>query len=493
MAESQIAQAVKYICDEKGISYESVLETIEAALAAAYRKDFGNKTQNIKVDFDIDTGKIKVFDVKTVVEDVPEEALVEAEAVAQTEAKKPAKPIKKDIAKIEEKAEDKSDKKESDMVGEEAEEEKKFNPKTDLQISDAKEVKKDAKVGDEIVTELEVPGEFGRMAAQTAKQVITQKLREAEREVLFDEFKDKEDEMIVGTVQRQEGRRVLVDLGRVTGVLPNDEQIPFEHYKPGDHIKVYVVSVEKTTKGPEIILSRAHTNIVKNLFASEVPEIASGSVEIKGIARDAGSRSKVSVFTEEENIDPIGSCIGQRGARVRTIITELKGEKIDIVEYSDDPAIYITNALAPAKVTEVELNEDEKSAVAKVEEDQLSLAIGRSGQNVHLASELTGWKIDIVSSSGEQITEEGVVKKEFEDVAEGGEPAKAGNLKESKSEDTPEIEANEKKSEPEKSESKSKAELQADLAEDKPKDKTDSKAEATITEIETDDTAVNEV
>ncbi|RJR31135.1 transcription termination/antitermination protein NusA [Candidatus Parcubacteria bacterium] len=384
MSESQVLNAIKQICDEKGISLESVIETIEAALAAAFRKDFGNKMQNIKVEFDPNTTKFKVFDVKTVVEDVPEEVLAELE---QKETKK-------------------EDAKRENKTTEETEEEKKFNPKTEIQISEAKKLKKDAKLEDVIKTELKVPGDFGRMAAQTAKQVITQKIREAERETLFHEFKAKEGDLVMATVQRHEGRVVLVDLGRTTAIMPQEEQIIRERYSPGDHIKVYILSVEQTTKGPSIIISRSHPNIVKKLFELEIPEIASGTVEIKGIAREAGARSKVAVWTDQENIDPIGSCIGQRGARVHTIISELKGEKIDIILYDDDPQVYIKNSLSPAKILEIKINDKEKTSLATVAEDQLSLAIGKSGQNVRLAAKLTGWKIDIISDKGEKITPE---------------------------------------------------------------------------------------
>ncbi len=409
MDHKSIADAVQQICDEKGISFESVIETIEAALAAAYRKDFGNKLQNIKVDFDIETGGIKVFDIKTVVEDVPEEELAAQEAAAAEGESLPPR--------MHEHAE----------VDEDGEEVHRFNPKTDMQISEAKALNSKYELGDTITTELEVPGDFGRMAAQTAKQVITQKIRETERETIFDEYKDREGEIIVGTVQRRERRIVLIDLGRATGVMPPEEEIPGEKYLPGASMKFYIVAVRSTTKGPEIVLSRAHADIVKQLFTLEIPEIASGVVEIKGVSREAGSRSKVAVWTDDEGIDPIGSCIGQRGARIQTIISELKGEKVDIIKYSDNPVEFITNALSPAKILSIETNEEEKEAVAKVAEDQLSLAIGKAGQNVRLAARLTGWKIDIVSENG------GVVEDEAEE----------GVATENESEPTEEVSAEE--------------------------------------------------
>jgi len=406
MDQSSIAEAVKQICDEKGVPIESVVQTIEAALAAAYRKDFGEKNQNIKVEFDLNTGKIKVFDIKTVVEDVPEEELEEAIKKEGEEKKETAqKDDKKEKKEDGDKKESKEDKK-AKTEEEEEEDAKRFNPKTDIQISDAQKIKKSYKIDDEIKTQLEVPGDFGRMAAQTAKQVIIQKLRETERETLYQEFKGQEGEILVGTVQRKEGNLVLIDLGRLTALLPPEEQIRNEGYAPGGHLKVYIISVSETTKGPEVIVSRSHPEIVKKLFALEIPEIANEVVEIKSVAREAGARSKIAVWTEQENIDPIGSCIGQRGARIQTIISELKGEKVDIIKYSDDPAEYIANALSPAKIIDIKINEEENSAVAKVAEDQLSLAIGKAGQNVRLAAKLTGWKIDIASEGGEKVEAE---------------------------------------------------------------------------------------
>lgn len=319
-----------------------------------------------------------MFDIKTVVEDVPEEVLAAQQAELEQIAAGTLPPPSHEHVEGEEGV-------------------KRFNPKTDLQISDALKIKTDAALGDVIKTQLEIPGDFGRMAAQTAKQVITQKLRETERATIFQEYKDREGELIVGTVQRREGRFVLIDLGRGTAILPYEEQIATENYVPGAKLKVFVLNVNSTTKGPEIVVSRSHPEIVRKLFTLEIPEIANGIVSIKAIAREAGSRSKVAVWTDEENIDPIGSCIGQRGARIQTIISELKGEKVDIVKYSDNPIEFITNALSPAKVQTIMLDEENKVATAKVAEDQLSLAIGRAGQNVRLASRLTGWKIDIMS------------------------------------------------------------------------------------------------
>lgn len=432
---SELTNAIKQICEEKGLSYEAVIGTIESALAAAYRKDFGEKNQNIKVEFDPDTAESKVFDVKTVVEDVPEEELEEGEAEVKEE--KAGK----------EKDEKKKGKKEVDIKEESSddeEEEKKFNPKTDIQLSDAKAIKKSYKLGDEIVTSLEVPGEFGRMAAQTAKQVIIQRLREAERENVFSEFKDKEGEVVSGVVQRQEGRVFLVDLGKSTGILLPEEQVYGERYNPGDRIKVYIKEVRLGSKGAEIILSRTSEEILKKVLYLEIPEISNGLVELKSVAREAGSRSKIAVFTDSENVDPIGSCVGQRGARIQTIIQELGGEKVDIIEWDENPNVFIANALSPAKVLSIDTNEEEKKATVKVAADQLSLAIGKSGQNARLAARLTGWKIDIVEDGAN--TEQGTENKEQDDEKEGeeSEKAKDQNYKEEEKKEDKKVEKGEK-------------------------------------------------
>ncbi len=383
------------ICEEKGIPEQMVIETIEAALAAAYRKDFGQPNQNIKVVFNTETGSSDVFDIKTVVED--QELPTEEELKAMMEKKAAARE-----AAAKAMAEGKT--------VEPVEEEKFFNPKTEIMISEAQKVKEDAKIGDEIKTELKVPAAYGRMAAQTAKQVITQKLREAERNTIYQEYKTKEGEIVIGVVQRREGRAILVDLGRTAGILPPDEQVEGERYTSGMRVKVYIASVNLGPKGPEIVLSRSHPEMVKKLFSLEIPEIANGSIEIKGIAREAGFRSKVAVMATRENIDPIGSCVGQRGTRIQTIISELGGEKIDVIQYSEDASQYIANALSPAKVSGIEVNEAERSSVVTVGEDQLSLAIGKAGQNVRLAAKLTGWKINIRGEkTGDAGSSEGAV------------------------------------------------------------------------------------
>jgi len=403
---SELSNAIKQVCEEKNLEYDTVVSTIELALAAAYRKDYGEKNQNIKVKFDVQTGKSEIFDIKTVVADLPEQE--EAEMLQRLYG-----------------PQDKSFKEESvysepelDADGKEI---KKFNPKTDIQLKEAKILKSGVEIGDEIITELPIPESYGRMAAQTAKQVIIQKLREMERDMVFNEFKGKEGEVVSGIVQRHEGRLVFVDLGKAIGILPAEEQIYGERYNVSDRIKVYIKEVREGHKGPEIILSRRSEEILRKIFYLEIPEIANGLVELKAVAREAGSRSKVAIWTDAENVDPVGSCVGQRGARIQTIISELGGEKVDIIEYNEDPAKFIANALAPAKISDIELIEAEHKAIVKVASDKLSLAIGKSGQNVRLAAHLTGWKIDIVED-GKEVkavdSENPEVAEEFEATAQ---------------------------------------------------------------------------
>lgn len=381
---SEISKAIQSLCEEKGLASTVVMETLEAALGAAFRKDFGNKQQNIKVKFDPESGDLKVWDVKTVVEDIEAEVLEKAQEELNARREK---------ARAEER----------ELTEEEIADLPHFNPKTEMMLAEAKKIKKKAKVGEVLEIELEVPHEFGRMAAQTAKQVIIQKIREAERNMVFDDFKKFEGQIIVGTIQRVEGRKVLVDLGRIAGVLPSDQQVGRDRYRPGARLKFYVLAVSMTGRGPEIILSRADSNMVREIFRQEIPEISDGLIEIKGVARDPGSRSKVAVWTADNSIDPIGSCIGQRGGRINTIIEELNGEKIDIVKYSEEASAYIANALSPAKIARVEQNEAAKTAEVYVTPEQFSLAIGRGGQNVRLASQLTGWKLTVKEEGGTQV------------------------------------------------------------------------------------------
>lgn len=415
---SEISKSIQILCEDKGLDASVVMDALQAALAAAYRKDFGNRQQNIKVEFDPETGDMKVWDEKEVVEDVPEDVLESS----QEELAKRREEAQKDGREL-------SEEEVADLI--------RFNPKTQIMISQAKEINKKAKLGDIIKIDLEVPGDFGRMAAQTAKQVIIQKLREAERNVVFDDLKGQEGGIIHGFVQRRDrSGGFIIDLGKVTGILPPNEMVRREHYKLGGRMKFYLRSISMGVRGPEIILSRADKRMVETVFEQEIPEIESGEVEIKGIARDPGNRSKVAVSTDDESIDPIGSCIGQRGSRITTIIDELGGEKVDIIEWSNDAVQYIKNALSPAKVDSVDLNDETKEAVAHVHEDQFSLAIGREGQNVRLAAELTGWKIKVhnagsneeVSSDDEAAAVEAPVVEtaaiEVEKPVEAEEPAK---------------------------------------------------------------------
>lgn len=431
--DKSIATAIKQICEEKNLSMEAVISAIEAALAAAYRKEFGNKDQNIKVVFNADNAQTAVFDVKTVVEDVDleeEEKLLEA----QREKREAGEEIP-----------------EEDLI-------KKFNPRAEIMISEATETNPDYKIGDIIETKLDVPEEYGRMAAQTAKQVIVQRLREAERDHIFSEYKDKEGELVLGTVQRKEGRRFIVDLGKANGVLPPEEQIRNEGYNIGTRLNFYIVQVHMTNKGPEIVLSRTHPDIVIELFATEVPEIAAGSVEIKGISREAGSRSKIAVAATEENIDPVGSCVGQKGSRVQTVINELGGEKIDIIEWDEDIKVFIAHALSPAEIEKIDIDEEEKSASVMVNDDQLSLAIGKSGQNARLAAKLTGWKIDIISPNSEATSSKSEKPEEKTEEVEEKKEKKETKKKTSKAKKEEEEVKTEEKEKPKKKTTKSKKE-----------------------------------
>lgn len=422
---NEIKAALKVIAEEKNLTVESVIETVEAALAAAYRKDFGEPNQNHRASFDPDSGQLQIFDVKTVVEDVDLEKeqkdweayrakLADLGFAVQVEA--PVTPGERATVAA---APQGLTPTPENLAQFNLEPFKRFDPRKEIMLSEAKKINPKVELGEEIKTLLELPGDFGRMAAQTAKQVIMQRLREAERDNIYKEFKAKEGTIVVGIVQRREGRMVLVDLGRATAILPPDEQMERENYVPGSRIKAYVVSVSIGPRGTDIVLSRAHQDLVRKLFVAEVPEVAIGTVEIKAIAREAGSRTKVAVSTTHEHLDPVGSCVGQRGSRVQTIINELGGEKVDVVQYSDDSAKFISNALSPAKVTAVQIDEASRAATVKVREDQLSLAIGRGGQNVRLAAKLTGYKIDIVSESGQTVSSE-------DEVDEFGQPLKAG-------------------------------------------------------------------
>ncbi|EKE25266.1 MAG: hypothetical protein ACD_5C00228G0009 [uncultured bacterium] len=381
----EFGSAIMQIAEEKGIPKSVVIETIEAALAAAYKKDYGKRGQRIQAKFSEVAGDAKFYLIKDVVDETLRE-FVEGEEEDEEY-------LEEEIIEGEEKL-------------------PRYNPERDILLDEAKKIKKDAKIGDIIEIELEPQSEYGRVAAQTAKQVIIQRIREAERDSMFSEYKGKEGEVVSGVVQRIEGRNVYIDLGKSIGVLFPSEQVQGEHLRIGQRVKVYLHKVESDPKGPGITLSRTHSEMVRKLFELEVPEIFAGTVEIKSIAREAGSRTKIAVFSKEEGIDPIGSCVGQKGTRVQAIIEELAGEKIDIIEWNEKPEKFIAAAISPAKVVSVELNEDRKEAKVSVPEDQLSLAIGKQGQNVRLAAKLTGWKIDVLGvaakpapSEEEEITE----------------------------------------------------------------------------------------
>lgn len=448
---SQISQAIKAICDEKLLTEEAVLEAVEASLAAAYRKDFGNRNQNIKCQFDPEqydgaTAGIRIFDAKEVVADMelPDDYFEKFEAAhggkkdkqspfAGKETDKSTSPTENPLA-APLVASERSGVKGGTEGGLEAEDEFVFNPKTMIMLSDARDIKPDAQTGEEIRVELNIPTAFGRMAAQTAKQVIMQKLREAERNVIYQDFKEREGELMNVTVQRREGRVVLIDLGRATGVIQPEDQIDNERYFPGTRIKAILREVTLTNKGPEIRLSRSSPGLVAALFAQEIPEVANGVVEIKDIAREAGSRTKVAVATNDEMIDPIGSCIGQRGTRVQTIIRELGGEKVDVVLWSENDAEYIAAALSPAKVSDVELKVADHLAIIHVTPDQLSLAIGKGGQNVRLAAKLTDWKITILNQElGEVVadSENGEIGVVVEEETENAVPKSVEAVEES--------------------------------------------------------------
>ena len=387
--------ALAQIAEEKGISFEKTLEIIEVALAAAYKKDYGKKGQIIKAKLNPETGKLDFWQVKIAVD--------KSMIYSEEELEK-----MKDIAFTPEKYKEEEEVKKGKKV--------RFNPEKHIMLEDAKKIKSKIKAGEELETVLETKKDYGRIAAQTAKQVIMQRIREAEKESVFKEYKSKEGEIISGIVQRVEGRNVFMDLGKALGLLPKEEQVPGEFYRPGQRLKVFVLKVEETPKGSTVFLSRAYPKIISKLFELEVPEIASNQVQIRSIAREAGSRSKIAVSADAEGIDPIGSCLGQKGTRVMAVINELGGEKIDIIEYSDDPEKYVANSLSPAKVVSVKILPKNK-ALALVPEDQLSLAIGKDGQNVRLAAKLTGWKIDVRSAEAageivEEPEEEVVEEKE---------------------------------------------------------------------------------
>jgi len=362
MDQSKFLQAINLIAEEKGLSKEKVIQTVEAALAAAYRKDYGNKEQNIKVVLDQITGGMDIYLLKEVVEEVENE--------------------------------------ESQMTEKEAQ---KYN--------------KGAKVGDTIEIECPAPAGFGRIAAQTAKQVIIQRIREAEREVVFEEYEGKEGQLVNGVIQRLEGRNVILDIGKTNGIIFPSGQVEGERYRIGQRMKVLIEKVEQTSRGPQVVVSRSDAKLIEKLFELEVPEISASTVEIKSIAREAGSRTKIAILSAREGVDPVGSCVGQRGTRVQAVMAELADEKIDCILWDQDPINFIVNALSPAKVTKVGIDEKSKEAKIFVPADQLSLAIGKNGQNVRLAVKLTGWKIDVESEEEEKKVDKTKKKEDSQEAA----------------------------------------------------------------------------
>ncbi|MEX2145271.1 MAG: transcription termination factor NusA [Candidatus Spechtbacterales bacterium] len=408
--------AIAQIEEEKGIDREKILETVEMALAAAYKKDYGEKGQIIKAKLDTNSGSFDIWQEKIVVD----ESMIKSEEELEEERKKAEEAG-------EEPREGRAD--DEEMISEEGELQKvRFNEQKHIWLADARGLTpregsdpallnpKKIKLGDVLKFPLELREDFGRIAAQTAKQVIIQRIREAERESVFEEYSEKADSIVSGVVQRIEGNTIFFDLGKTTALMLAKDRIPRERYHIGQRLRLFLVSLEHGAKGPQVFVSRSHPKMLSRLFELEVPEITAGTVEIKALAREAGLRSKIAVASNEEGVDPIGSCVGQRGTRVSAVIQELGGEKIDIIEWKEDPEEFIASALSPAKVLDVEA--DSARAKVIVSEDQLSLAIGKDGQNVRLAAKLTGWKIDILSKETgevEQSSEEPAEKQEQEE------------------------------------------------------------------------------
>jgi len=392
--------ALSQIAEERGISPEKVIETIEAAIATAYKKDYGQKGQKIKAKFNPVSGDVKFWQIKLVVDngmlytDEEIEEMKERKEIPVDEARAGEEPPKKYV----------------------------FNPEKHIMIDEAKKDYPKIKVGEEIEMPLISKQDYGRIAAQTAKQVILQKIREAEKETISSEYRSKEGEIVSGIVQRIEGHTVFIDIGKTLGILNREEQIPGEFYRPSQRLKLYIMKVEDTPKGSVILLSRTYPKLISKLFELEVPEIAAGTVVIKSIAREPGFRTKIAVVSNEEGVDPIGACVGQRGTRIMAVINELGGEKIDVISFEEKPEKFIANALSPAKIVSVKV-EDKNTATVFVPEDQLSLAIGKDGRNVRLAAQLTGWKIDI--KTVEAPTEENA-------EVEGEESSPAEEIKEEK-------------------------------------------------------------
>ncbi len=387
--------ALEQLEEERKIPKAKILEAIETALAAAYKKDYGKRGQIVRAKFDTESGAMSFEQVKIVVDETTVRMVEDGEELSE----------EPEIA--------------------EGDERIRYNPEHHILLEDAKKMKKDVHVGDEITFPLETKDDFGRIAAQTAKQVIIQKIREAERSSVLTEFSGHEGEIVSGIVSKNERGMLYVDFNRATGVIPFEEQIPGERFERGERIKAYLYAVEDTPRGVNLKLSRTHPRLIEELFKLEAPEIASKTVEIKSIAREAGSRSKIAVVSNDEHVDPVGSCVGQKGIRVTTVMSELGNEKIDIIPWSEDPATFVSSSLSPAKVLSIAVDDAEHKATVEVADEQLSLAIGKGGQNVRLAAKLTGWKIDIkgiksdavTSSDGETVEEVAVEETASEEKA----------------------------------------------------------------------------
>jgi N utilization substance protein A len=391
-----INSVLEQLQEERGIPKEKIIEAIESALATAYKKEYGKKGQIVRATFNLENGATEFFQVKIVVDETKVIFENDGETSEKTEKVSKIKKSKSDDAEISTNPDD--------------EFKVHFNPEHHILLADAQKIKKGAKIDDEVVFPLEVKGDYGRIASQTAKQVIIQKIREAEKISVLGEYGKREGEIVSGTVQRLERGNVFLDMGRTTAILPYEEQIPGERYRQGERVHAILLKVEDGARGVFIKLSRSHPKFLEKLFAQEAPEVVGGTVEIKGVVREAGSRSKVAATSHDEHVDPVGSLVGQRGVRVSTVMSELGGEKIDIIEWSADPKKYIEESLSPAKVLDVQIDENEHKATVTVDEDQQSLAIGKGGQNVRLAAKLTGWRIDIQSNKPER-------DEDVEDVA----------------------------------------------------------------------------
>ena len=404
--------ALEQLEEERKIPKEKILDAIEQAMAAAYKKDYGKKGQIIRAKFDLETGKTDFFQVKIVVDETI--AILNTSPLPSPKGREEFKspPSGEVGGGSEYSLKDPND------------ERAHFNAEHHLLLEDARKIKKGVELNDEVIFPLESKEDYGRIAAQTAKQVIIQKIREAERTSIIDEYGTKEGEIIGGIVQKVERGNVYIDFNRATGILPMEEQIPGEFFQRGQRARAYLYSVEDTPRGINLRLSRAHPKFIEKLFAMEAPEIQNGTVEIKFIAREPGARSKIAVFSNDEHIDAVGSCVGQKGTRVNTITQELSGEKIDIIPWSEDPKIFVSNSISPAKVISIELDMENHKATIEVANDQLSLAIGKGGQNVRLAAKLTGWRIDIKGDNlpiSENVKEgqEKIVEEKIEEIKEG--------------------------------------------------------------------------